>query len=323
MAAKKENKGQRARVHIVAACLLLLFSSGAYAQTGTVYCTEADREVFGRYLSFMEGKAELPFDSLILETASFFLGTPYVGATLEQEPEGLVVNLRELDCFTFVENVIALSRTVAAGEPSFDKYCAHLRLIRYREGIITGYADRLHYTSDWLYENDRKQIVKYIGGEASRTPHTFDLRFMSSHPGSYRPLKADSSLIPRIKETEQEVNARTPYYYLIPKYAIDTFAIQVCSGDMVGFVTSIPGLDISHVGVATRVGDTLTFIHASSVAKEVIVNRESLKEYVESGKNCTGVMTAQPLPPLPPSPRKEDCEADQNSSKANFTPTPW
>jgi hypothetical protein len=285
---------------LAAALSSTLVSLGVYAQTDTVYFAREDSVVFNNYLSFMEGKADLPFDSIILETASFFLETPYVAATLEKEPEGLVVNLRELDCFTFVENVIALSRTIAAGEPAFGKYCDHLRLIRYRDGIITGYAGRLHYTSDWLYENEQKQILKYASGETAGRPYTFDLSFMSSHPGSYRQIKADSSLIPVMRETERQVNARTSYYYLIPKYEIDTFAVHLHGGDMVGFVTSVPGLDISHVGIITKENGKLTFIHASSLAMKVIVNVESLKEYVEKSKSCTGIMTARPLPPTPP-----------------------
>ncbi|MDR1646383.1 MAG: DUF1460 domain-containing protein [Tannerellaceae bacterium] len=241
----------------------------------------------------------------MLATASFFLGTPYVGATLEQEPEGLVINLRELDCFTFVENVIALSRTIAQGEPTFGKYCDHLRLVRYREGIITRYTDRLHYTSDWLYENNRKQIVRHPGEDTAGQPYTFNLHFMSSHPGSYRQLKADSSLVSVIKETEESINARTSHYYLIPAHDIDSLAARIHNGDVVAFVTTIPGLDISHVGIATRVGEMLTFIHASSLSKKVIVNKESLKEYAVNGKNCTGIMTARPLPPLPEQPCHE------------------
>jgi hypothetical protein len=285
-------------------------SSGAYAQADTVYCTQEDSIVFNNYLSFMGNKVDLQFDSIILETASFFIGTPYMGGTLEKEPEGLVVNLREMDCFTFVENVIALSRTIAAGEPAFEKYCDHLRLIRYRGEEITGYADRLHYTSDWLYENEQKQVIKHVTGEAGGQPYTFDLNFMSSYPDSYRQLKADSSLIPEIQETERRVNARTSYYYLIPKYEIDTFAVHLHNGDMVCFVTSIPGLDISHVGIITREDEKLTFIHASSLAMKVIVNIESLKEYIEKGKNHAGIMTAHPLPPIsvPPPDKPEGSE---------------
>ena len=45
----------------------------------------------------------------MLEIGKFFLGTPYVTGTLETEgAEHLVVNLREYDCVTFVENVVAL-----------------------------------------------------------------------------------------------------------------------------------------------------------------------------------------------------------------------
>ncbi|MDR2389219.1 MAG: DUF1460 domain-containing protein [Tannerellaceae bacterium] len=307
---------------------LFLISPLLYGQTDSLYCTPDDREVFNHYLAFMEEKDSLPFDSLLLETATFFLGTPYVGATLEQEPEGLVANLRELDCFTFVENVIALARTLAEGDATFEKYLNQLRNIRYRNGIITGYVDRLHYTSDWLYENDRKQILAYTRSDALGIPHRFQLDFMSSHPDSYRQLKADTSLIASIREAEQQINSRTDYYYLIPKQEIDSFALHINNGDVVGFATAIPGLDISHVGIITRQGETLTFIHASSTAKEVIVHKESLKAYVEGGKNCIGILTAKPLRPIP---APEDTTfplllpsdtTNQNNSKANLIPTP-
>jgi hypothetical protein len=304
------------RPHILTALLLTIAFAATNAQErDTVYCTGEDREVFNKYVEYMQHKDSLPFDSLLLETATFFLGTPYVGATLEYEPEGLAINLRELDCFTFVENVIALSRTIAAGEPCFDKYCDQLQLMRYREGKITAYTDRLHYTSDWLYVNDQRQTIKYIACETNRTPYTFNLHFMSSHTGSYRQLNADSSLIPAIIEAEQSVSARDSFYAIVPKYEIDTFDVQMQHGDVVCFVTSVPGLDISHVGIITREGEKLTFIHASSIAKQVIVNKESLKEYVESSKSCIGIMTARPLPPIP------ICNDDQNNSNANFNPT--
>ncbi|MDR1344570.1 MAG: DUF1460 domain-containing protein [Tannerellaceae bacterium] len=279
------------------ALLTAFYPYKAGAQVDSVYYMPEDSLIFSKYLSVMEERKGLPFDSVILETAAFFAGTPYVAATLEKEPEGLVINLREVDCFTFVENVIALSRTVAAGDPTFDKYCDQLRLIRYRDGKIAGYTSRLHYTSDWLYENERKHIVRYVAGEAGGEPYRFDLHFMSSHPGSYKQLKADTSLVACIRRAEQEVNARNPYYYLIPEHAIADTASNLRSGDMVGFVTSIDGLDISHVGIITREEGRLTFIHASSLAMKVIVNPESLREYVAKGKSCIGIMTARPLPP--------------------------
>ena len=42
-----------------------------------------------------------------------FVGTTYTPGTLEVPgPERLVVNLRELDCVTFIENVLALVRLI-------------------------------------------------------------------------------------------------------------------------------------------------------------------------------------------------------------------
>jgi hypothetical protein len=81
---------------------------------------------------------------------------------------------------------------------------------------------------------------------------------------------------------------------------IDSFALSIHNGDMLGFVTSVKGLDISHVGLIVRHGeeDELSFIHASSLAMEVIVNKESLKHYVENSKSCEGIMLARPLPPM-------------------------
>ena len=60
------------------------------------------------------------------------LGVPYVAKTLEKnKSEQLIVNLRQLDCTTYVETVLALSRCMMQGKPTFSNYCTQLRLIRY------------------------------------------------------------------------------------------------------------------------------------------------------------------------------------------------
>ena len=51
-----------------------------------------------------------------------------VGKTLEVNPvEELVVNLRELDCTTFVETVLALTLTTREGGQKWDDYCQTLK----------------------------------------------------------------------------------------------------------------------------------------------------------------------------------------------------
>ena len=254
--------------------------------------TEADWVVFDRYVSEMKANKSLPTGELMVKTARFFLGTPYVAATLEMEPERLVVNLREMDCMTLVENVVALTRTIQSENPSFETFCKNLQALRYRNGEIHDYTDRLHYTTDWIFENQRKGIVEDVTSAAGGISLPVNVSFMSTHPDSYKPLKENPELTARIAAKEKEINAR-PYYY-IPETEINRNATGIKDGDIVCFVTTIKGLDISHVGVVCRVGDKLTFIHASTTQKKVIVNDAPLQEYVESIKRNSGIMIVRP-----------------------------
>lgn len=268
----------------------LVFFQGQAADK--LYYTDADRAIFDRYLSEMIPKKSLPTGELMVQTARFFLNAPYVAATLEKEPEGLVINLREMGCMTLVENVVALTRTMQSAVPSFDEFCKNLQTIRYRNGEIHDYTDRLHYTTDWIFENQQKGIVKDVTHEIGGISLPVDVSFMSAHPDSYKPLKDHPERVARIAAKEKEINAR-PYYY-IPESEIDRLAEGIKEGDIVCFVTTIKGLDISHVGVVCRVGDKLTFIHASTTQKKVIVNEAPLQEYVESIKRNSGIMVVRP-----------------------------
>ena len=150
----------------------------------------------------------------------------------------------------------------------------------------------MHYTTDWIFENQRKGIVKDATREIGGVSLPVDVSFMSTHPDSYKPLKEHPELVARIAAKEKEINAR-PYYY-IPESDINKLAEGIKDGDIVCFVTTIKGLDISHVGIVCRVGDELTFIHASTTQKKVIVNEAPLQEYVESIKRNSGIMIVRP-----------------------------
>ena len=81
------------------------------------------------------------------EYVSFYaqklLGTPYVAHTLEGEKEHLTINIDELDCTTFVETLIALTKATLDNAPSWYAYAANLESIRYKNGKLDGYASRL------------------------------------------------------------------------------------------------------------------------------------------------------------------------------------
>ena len=76
---------------------------------------DADSIKFEQIMKFAQEKQlhSKAVSGIEMDIAKLFLGTPYVGKTLEQEgEEALVINFRELDCTTFLENVVALSLCV-------------------------------------------------------------------------------------------------------------------------------------------------------------------------------------------------------------------
>lgn len=254
--------------------------------------TQSDKGIFESYLNSVQTVDKLCSDILMDETAKFFLGVPYVGKTLEYEPERLIVNLREMDCMTFVENVFALAEASASGTPSWQTYLEKLQQIRYRDGKIEDYTSRLHYTSDWIYENEKKGLIADITKEIGGVPLAMDVSFVSTHPESYMQLQSHPEYIAVMAKKEKEINSRQ--YYYIPKEEIDKQEAQIRTGDIVCFVTSIKGLDISHVGIVHKEGDKMTFIHASSGKKRVIINEESLQDYVLGIKKSKGIMVLRP-----------------------------
>ena len=259
-----------------------------------IYASDTDRDIFEKYLAHIERLGSFQESELIIETARFFLGRPYVAHTLEMEPEGLVVNLRELDCTTLVETVLALARTVARYEyPTFEDFCRQLQNIRYRRGTINDYNDRIHYFSDWIYENETRGHVRDVTKEIGGDPYNVKVSYMSSHPGSYKQLKSNAKYVEAMKAKESEISARDSYAFISGE-RIKSCEEGMKDGDILCFVTNIEGLDIAHVGYVYREKGIVKFIHASSSEKKVVIDKLSIRDYVEKSKSVTGVMILRP-----------------------------
>ena len=267
---------------------LLFVYSNAFAQTNL------DREIVEKYL---QSATKSAIDSEMVQSALFFLGTPYVAGTLDRDSdnvENLVVNLRELDCMTLVENCLALSRTLQLPSPDYESFEQELRQIRYRNGIINGYVSRLHYTTDWIFDNSGKGIIEDVTYALGGRKFKANVHYMSENYQKYPHLAADSDAVQQIALVEQSINARNTYYY-IPKKEIAQRQSLVKNGDIICFTTSISDLDISHLAIACWYKNQLTFIHASSTAKKVIINPESLIDYCNAIRTCTGIMVLRPV----------------------------
>ncbi len=285
----------------------VLAAGPAAAPLDTIPGTSWTREdwlVFEGKLRWAAGQRldTLPIGEAIARLGATFVGATYRPATLEVPgPERFVVNLRELDCVTFVENVLALTRFLRRDgiallrDPARARarYEAHLKELRYRRGVIEGYPSRLHYFSEWLAENERagglRQIAAEIGGVADSAP----LAFMSAHPAAYRQL-ADPAVRDAIRAMEARLNAGPPRWYL-PEDRIAAAAPSIRNGDIIAATSTLGGLDVAHTGFAYWQGGELHLLHAPLVGRVVEISEQPLATRIRSIATQDGVMVARPI----------------------------
>ena len=226
--------------------------------------------------------------------AQQLIGTPYVGQTLEvNETEQLVVNLRQLDCTTFVETAIALALTQRQGSTKYADYQQNLTRIRYRNGLLNGYPSRNHYFTQWIDSNER---LGYIEEKEIPTglsaPQTLDLHYMSQHPDRYPMLRNDADAQALIRQYEQECEGRVVHY--VPHSKLNGSKTGNLSfiqdGDILAIVTKKDGLDTSHIGFAVWGRDSrLHLLNASQIHKKVVLESMTLYEYMSKHPSQLGV----------------------------------
>ena len=285
------------KIKFLASILLLHLSISTIFSQSNLSDTELESnaiKTFDEIVSKYKYDNYYSINNLMLKIGHEFLGKPYVGYTLEKnENEQLVVNLSEFDCTTFAENCLALARTLKNPVCTFDSFKKELTKIRYRNGELTDYTSRLHYFSDWIFDNEKKNIVRNISCEAGNVPFNNYVDYMSQHSESYKMLKNRLNFVNIISATEKEISARQSCY--IPKGEIQKYESQIQDGDILGITTNIKGMDISHVVLAIFENEQLHILHASSKYMKVVVSTETLSQYLADRKDATGIIVARPL----------------------------
>lgn len=271
--------------------LIFLLSNCCLAQQIT--CSPKDRTAFDDKTIEIDGLLENDFGKTIVAVGKTFLGTPYVAKTLEiGEIESLVINLQGLDCTTYVENVLAFSLLLKNGQTEFDDFTKILKIIRYKDGKLDGYASRLHYFSEWIANNEVKGLLKDITSEIGGVQITKNINFMSTHRDLYPFLKDDANFN-KIKASESFLNNQE--LCILPQDQIAENEHLIKTGDIIALTTSIKGLDITHTGIATREKDgRIHLLHASS-SGQVTISELPLVDYLKKVKNNTGIMVVRPL----------------------------
>ncbi len=288
------------RYYLTLAITLITFST---LNGQDIRFTAKDKEICEEALNFAADKVDLPISELTTSIALRFLGTPYVAGTLELEPEMLTINLRETDCILFVEMCTALALTakgidlssirslsdnsaktsneVVHATPSFSLYCNNVLNLRYRNGVVDGYASRIHYTSEWILQNSKYGIMKEM---SRRYGEKIDQKFsyMSTNPESYKQLKNSPELVRLIAKAEKKIEAQAPFFYIKPNL-LKQNEDKIKNGDIICFVTRLEGIDISHVALAYWHQGKLHFIHASQKEGKVVIEKKTLSEYAKNG----------------------------------------
>lgn len=279
----------RKTVTRIIAFTIVLFCSTLYTQA--LY-TQQDVDICNSKfkLAIDANLAQKPINEIIIEIGKSFIGTDYVAYTLEQgDQESVVVSLTGLDCYTFFESTLAISRCVKTRGTSFENYLKEIENLRYRGGKMNDYPSRLHYFSDWLFDMNKrgigKDVTKSIGGELIKKK----INFMSTHVDSYKRLTENPMFVDQIAMTEREISARE--YYYIPQVKIKDCESKIESGDIIGITTSVEGLDIAHTGIAIRMEDgRIHFMHAPIVGKKVQITEKPLADYIAGNKKQNGIM---------------------------------
>ena len=205
-----------------------------------------------------------------------FLGMPYEGHPLigdAETPEQFVVYLSGVDCVTFVDYVVAL-----AYARDLDGFYNVLRRMRYRDGHVS-FLNRNHFFTQWISRNPEVvDVTDRVGPVAAVEKRLNDRgdgrRWLEGLPVDHRTVR----YIPR-DQVDGEVLGRLK------------------TGQVVGFYTSLAGLDVTHVGVLVRKEKGIAVRHASTKGT---VREDDLRTYLAEHPRVGGIMVAQLRGPLAP-----------------------
>lgn len=279
--------------------LLVAFQAGAQEISVrhccfTSYTTREDSLLIENRVAMLREQGGTTQD-LVFKAAKSMYGTPYVANLLglADQPERFRITLAKTDCILFVEAMLCLARTAQSTKegPAYDAFAKEMAHCRYRRPHrIEHFSDRIHYTTEWIRNLEKRGVVKDITLELGGEVYNHPIGYMSAHPSAYK-MGVDD--IDRIKAVEAGLN-REPMT-LIPPEKIPGLEKKVRSGDIICYVTGIEGLDISHVVIACVQSGELRFIHASSADLKVELDKKTVAQFVAGRRNCVGIKVVRPL----------------------------
>ena len=160
---------------------------------------------------------------------------------------------------------------------NFDSFVNTLENIRYKDGILDGYASRLHYFSEWIANNEKKGLLEDITLATGGIEIKKEINFMSTHRELY-PFLANDENFDKIKASENSLNHQP--ICILPQNQIEENEDLIKNGDIIALTREKDG--------------RIHLLHASSSGK-VEISELPLSEYLKKIKKNTGIMVARPL----------------------------
>ena len=230
--------------------------------------------------------------AVIQAVATELLGSQYQAGLLDRAPqETLVISLQKFDCLLFVETVLAIARNITSQDYNYNNFTKNVETQRYSQGKMTDYCSRLHYFSDWINDNEKRNLVTNITSDIGGITIPKKLNFMTNHRNSYAQLVKNETNYQCITAMEKKLEQLTFNY--IPTHNIRSIYHRLQPGDVIGIATNIKGLDFTHTGLVYQdERGHIGLIHASPAGRVVIAR--DLQYYVQNVPNAIGIVVSRP-----------------------------
>lgn len=235
------------------------------------------------------------FGSFLSRTARQRLGTSYAFGREPAGPETLHLELARLECVSFVEASLAVARCAWRGKATEECFAREVMASRYRHGVMTDYASRLHYFTDWIDDNQRRRrlqnVTAELGGVAVRK--RFD--YLTKHAAWFPPL-ASPSMRQAMAIIEAELTSAP--HLVVGRNRIREAVNGLRDGDLVAFVSNKPGRLVAHAGfIARNKNGWARLVHASTYHGRVVMTRRDAAHYVLRRAERRGIIVSRPLAP--------------------------
>ncbi len=247
-----------------------------------------------------ENWRSLPIGDRTVRVARELTGAPYVNYSLEVDNhiESPVANLNAMDCWTFYENALAISRMLASKPGPYrpQDMLQMIEIERYRNGVCTGnYLSRMHHLEEVFYDNQRRGLARNITPQilgAVRIQR--EIHEMTVQWRNYRYLKNNPSLIAPMGKIEARVS-KLPVYH-IPKNKARAAEAYLQNGDICAITTQDHDAYTSHVGLIIKINGRAYFTHATSErdkGRMTIIDRP-ITDYLNAKSKHAGMIICRP-----------------------------